>query len=89
MATALLPSIVCAAGMEGSCGNLVTEQECKAYIDRLAHAASDAERGALEKEHAAMVKERARFCPALRNQTSNAEARPPRPARNSPRKIWM
>lgn len=68
---------------------LVTEQECQAYLERLENAASAAERGRLESEHASMIKERARFCHERREQTSKTEARPAKPTRILPQKIWM
>lgn len=89
MAVAILPAVAHAAGQGGRCGVLVTEQECRAYLERLENAASAAERGNLESEHALMIKERARFCHEGRDQTSKTEARPAKPTRNPPQKIWM
>ena len=89
MVASLLPAIANATDLATSCGALVTDQECKAYIESLGNATSDTERRMLEKEHAAILKERARFCHEQPDRTGDTEARPIRAATPPARKIWM
>lgn len=52
-----------------TCGNLVTEQECLAYLDGLRHARTADERTAMKRLHMELLQERARLCPNRKAET--------------------
>ncbi len=68
------------------CQPLLMETECRAYRDRLQQAATPEERAALESRLAALIRERARFCPLRRSETEGPSEPSPRAY---VRKHWM
>lgn len=80
-----------------SCGVLVTEQECRAYLGRLDHASTNEERMVIETAHLEMLKERARLCPSQRGMHGSQQAEPVPSKRNLQRdiqatpaaRVWM
>lgn len=78
-----------AAATGSACGALVMEAECKAYLSRLDEAGSPDERKELEREQAALIRERTRLCPRTLGQPDRHLPSSISPVRNPPRRIWM
>lgn len=64
------------AAQSMSCGVLVTEQECRAYLGRLDHARTTEERMRIETAHIELLKERSRLCPSQRAMHGSGQAEP-------------
>jgi hypothetical protein len=74
---------------DGDCPALLTKQECGAYHAQREHARSHEERVILEKQYAAMLKERARLCPT-ESRTPRGLIRHQKPLlQGSGRNTWM
>jgi hypothetical protein len=70
------------------CHPLLMEMECRAYRDRLQQSTTLEDRAALESRLAALIRERARFCP-LRGSETGKSARPSETSPVSTHKRWL
>lgn len=87
--TILSPATGWTADKDNACGILVTEQECRAYLDALRHASSADEREALKSLHADLLRERARLCSSRKAETGETPARSSASQPKPIPRIWM